>query len=89
MHCIVEAPDQSQNDLRKALNYAKKTALWIVHGSDDRTVHPYYSIRMANAVIQAGGSPKLTLYNNVKHNSWLNIFRDPRFLPWIYRHKKK
>ena len=71
------------------LNYAKKTPLWIIHGSDDRTVHPYYSIRMANAVIQAGGSPKLTLYNNVKHNSWLNIFRDPRFLPWIYRHKKK
>jgi len=52
-------------------------------------VHPYYSIRMVNTVIESGGSPKFTLYNNVKHNSWLNIFRDPRFLPWIYRHKKK
>ena len=67
------------------INYAKKTALWIIHGSNDRVVHPYYSLRMINAVIDAGGSPKVTLYNNVKHNSWLNIFNDNRFLPWIYR----
>tara|TARA_B100000427_G_scaffold92492_1_gene76309 strand:- start:11 stop:820 length:810 start_codon:yes stop_codon:yes gene_type:complete len=67
------------------INYAKKTALWIIHGSNDRVVHPYYSLRMINAIIDAGGSPKVTLYNNVKHNSWLNIFNDNRFLPWIYR----
>ena len=70
-------------------NYAKKTPLWIIHGSDDRTVHPYYSLRMINSVIESGGSPKVTFYNNVKHNSWLNIFKDNRFLPWIYRQKKK
>ena len=67
------------------INYAKKTALWIIHGSNDRVVHPYYSLRMINAIIDACGSPKVTLYNNVKHNSWLNIFNDNRFLPWIYR----
>jgi hypothetical protein len=33
-------------------------------------------------------SPKLTLYENVAHDSWNNVFKDPEYLEWIYSHSK-
>ena len=42
MDCIVEAPDQSQNDLRKALDYAKKnniSDITIIGASGKREDH--------------------------------------------------
>ena len=71
-----------------AKEFAKSTPVWIVHGSDDIDVHPSLSLNMADAIIKYGGSPKLTLYENVAHDSWNNIFEDPKYLEWIYSHSK-
>ena len=71
-----------------AKEFAKSTPVWIAHGSDDITVHPSLSLNMADAIIKYGGSPKLTLYENVAHDSWNNIFEDPEYLEWIYSHSK-
>ena len=68
--------------------YAKKTPLWIFHGSKDDVVHPLYSVKMVEAIIIAGGNPKFTLYDNVNHDSWLNAFEDKDFFKWIYSQKK-
>ena len=71
-----------------AKNFAKKTSVWIAHGSDDKVVNPSFSMNMAQAIIDQGGNPKLTIYENVRHDSWLNVFKDPNYIPWMYSHIK-
>ena len=67
-----------------AREFAKTTQVWVAHGSDDDVVLPELSINMVNAIIKYGGSPKFTLYDNVKHDSWFNVFNDPEYLKWMF-----
>ncbi len=71
-----------------AKSYAKKTPIWIFHGSDDKVVSPKHSLNMAKAIIESGGSPKMTLYENVEHDSWNNAFVEKYFLKWIHSKSK-
>ncbi len=68
--------------------FAKTTPIWVAHGSDDDVVHPELSINMVKAIIKHGGSPKLTLYENVNHESWFNVFNDPNYLKWMFSFTK-
>ena len=72
-----------------AKRYANKVSLWIFHGSDDKVVQPKHSLKMAKAIIESGGSPKMTLYENVGHDSWNNAFAEPNFLKWIHSKSKQ
>ena len=69
-------------------DFAKTTPVWVAHGSDDDIVFPELSINMVKAIIKHGGSPKLTLYENVNHGSWYNVFEDPEYLEWLFSHTK-
>ena len=69
--------------------FAKKTPVWIFHGAKDDVVHPLYSVKMVEAIIEAGGKPKFTLYDNVNHDSWTNAFKEKDFFKWIYSQKKR
>ena len=69
--------------------FANKVPVWIFHGSDDKVVSPKYSLEMARAIIESGGSPKMTLYADVDHNSWDNAFAEKDFLKWIHSKTKK
>ena len=69
--------------------YAEKVPLWIFHGSDDSVISPNHSLKMAKAIIEAGGSPKVTLYENTDHDSWSNAFAEKDFLKWIHSKSKK
>tara|TARA_B100000497_G_C7677061_1_gene409122 strand:- start:1996 stop:2208 length:213 start_codon:yes stop_codon:yes gene_type:complete len=40
------------------------------------------------AIIEAGGSPKLTLYKNMGYDSWNNTFSETDFLKWIHSKTK-
>lgn len=71
-----------------AESYATKVPVWIFHGSDDKVVSPKHSLNMAKAIIEAGGSPKMTLYENVGHGSWNNAFTEKYFLKWIHSKSK-
>jgi predicted peptidase len=71
-----------------AESYATKVPVWIFHGSDDKVVSPKHSLNMAKAIIEAGGSPKMTLYENVRHGSWNNAFEEKDFLKWIHSKSK-
>ena len=70
-------------------NYSKKVPVWIFHGSDDTVVSPKKSLKMAKAIIENGGSPKITFYENVGHDSWNNAFAEKNFLKWIHSKSKK
>ena len=72
-----------------AKRYADKVSVWIFHGSDDKVIQPKHSLKMAKAIIASGGSPNMTLYENVGHDSWNNAFVEPNFLKWIHSKSKK
>tara|TARA_B100002051_G_scaffold232604_1_gene231363 strand:- start:110 stop:886 length:777 start_codon:yes stop_codon:yes gene_type:complete len=71
-----------------AKDFAKTTPVWVAHGSDDDVVFPELSINMVKEIIKHGGSPKFTLYENVNHGSWYNVFEDPEYLEWLFSHTK-
>ena len=71
-----------------AKKFAKSTPVWIVHGSNDQVVNPDFSLKMAAAIIYEGGSPKVTFFENVHHNSWDYIFSDEEYLKWIFSHTR-
>ena len=71
-----------------AKDFAKTTPVWVAHGSDDDVVLPELSINMVKQIIKHGGSPKFTLYENVNHESWYNVFEDPMYLEWLFSHIK-
>ena len=71
-----------------AKKFAKSTPVWIVHGSNDQDVNPYFSLKMAEAIIHEGGSPKVTFFENVYHNSWDFVFSDEEYLKWVYLHTR-
>jgi len=69
-------------------NFANKVAIWIFHGSADQVVLAKQSLKMANAILDAGGNPKITIYENIGHNSWDNAFAEKDFLEWIHSKTK-
>lgn len=64
--------------------YATKVPFWIFHGEKDNVVPPELSIKMAEAIKEAGGSVKLTLYQEANHNSWDSAFEEPELLDWLF-----
>jgi predicted peptidase len=82
-------PICGDGDPNSVKNYSKKVPIWIFHGSDDTVVSPKKSLKMANAIIDSGGSPKITFYENVGHDSWNNAFSEEDFLKWIHSKSKK
>jgi predicted peptidase len=58
--------------------------IWVFHGELDKVVLPSRSVNMINAIKNAGGNPKFTLYPNVGHGSWNNAFSEPELFPWLF-----
>ena len=71
-----------------AKDFAKTTPVWVAHGAKDIDVHPIFSIKMVESIIKEGGSPKFTLYEDVYHDSWNNVFHDPNYLKWMFSFTK-
>ena len=69
--------------------YADKVSLWILHGSNDMVVSPEHSLKMVTAIIESGGSPKFTLFEDTGHDSWNNAFAEKDFLRWIHSKSKE
>ena len=64
------------------------TPVWAFHGEKDRTVLCEESRKMVDAVNQKGGSAKLTVYPEAKHDSWTETYRNPEVWSWLLSHKK-
>ena len=66
----------------------KNVPIWAFHGDRDTLVPPEESIRMVEAVRQAGGDARLTLYPGVRHESWINAFSDYALFDWLLSHQR-
>lgn len=61
-----------------------KTPIWAFHGDEDQMVSVSESRRMIEAIKKAGGQPRYTEYRGVGHDSWVQAFKEPDFLSWIF-----
>jgi predicted peptidase len=62
--------------------------IWCFHGDADPLVPVDNARQMIGALKKAGGNPKYTEYPGVGHNSYVNAFKEPELLPWLFAQKR-
>ena len=63
--------------------------VWAFHGAKDPVVPLERSQEMVKAVLKAGGSAKLTVYPQAKHDSWTETYNNDELYEWFLSHSKK
>ncbi|MCE5322694.1 dienelactone hydrolase family protein [bacterium] len=66
----------------------KNIPVWVFHGDKDPTVPIEKSQEMVDAVRSAGGSPKLTIYPGIEHDSWTATYESDEFWQWMLEQKR-
>jgi predicted peptidase len=66
-----------------------RVPMWVFHGAADSLVLPRQSRRMVEAVRKAGGKPGYTEYPGVNHDAWVQTYRNPDVLDWLFAQKKE
>ena len=66
-----------------------KTPLWLFHGEKDDVVWVKHSKRIFKALKKLGAPVRITLYPNVKHDSWNYAFANPNLMKWLFSNTKK
>jgi len=62
--------------------------IWCFHGDADPLVSVKYAREMMAALQKAGGHPKYSEYPGVGHNSYVNAFKEPELLPWLFGQRR-
>jgi predicted peptidase len=65
----------------------KNIPVWAFHGDKDPLVKPFRSANMVNAIKEAGGTARLTMYKNTGHDSWTKTYNNPEVLKWMFAQK--
>ena len=65
-------------------NKIKGTPLWLFHGKKDDVVDVKFSKKLARKLIRLKSKTKLTLYDEIKHNSWDLALNDPFLFKWLF-----
>lgn len=66
----------------------KDMPVWAFHGDRDDVVTPEGSFAMARAIRACGGSPRLTIYPDLGHNSWDPAYDDPALYYWLLAQRR-
>lgn len=61
---------------------------WIFHGAGDRIVPVVGSRRMVDAIREAGGSVRLTVYPDLGHVCWDEAYAEPGLWSWLLSHRR-
>ncbi len=67
----------------------KGTPTWVFHGARDRVVPIRFSRRMVEALKEAGGNVKFTVYPEAGHDSWTETYNNPELYKWFLSHRKQ
>ncbi len=62
--------------------------IWTCHGLDDDRVPIEATRDMVAALRRAGGSPKLTEYPGVAHDSWIDAYQDHELHDWLFTQRR-
>ncbi|HEX2347227.1 MAG TPA: dienelactone hydrolase family protein [Ktedonobacterales bacterium] len=77
------APVSGAGDPAEAFVLAKMP-IWVFQGALDTTLPVAASVEMVNAISAAGGQPRLTEVQGASHVIWLQVYRNPTFLAWLF-----
>jgi predicted peptidase len=66
----------------------KDVPAWVFHGAKDSVVKLEQSERMVNALKQAGGNVKFTVYPDADHDSWTATYDNPELYEWLSKQSK-
>jgi predicted peptidase len=67
----------------------KDTPVWAFHGAKDNVVPPSESKKLAKLLRACGGNVRLTIYPNVKHDSWTQTYANPKLYEWFLQHTRE
>lgn len=70
----------------------KDVPVWVFHGEKDDIVPITDGEKMAQALKEAGGNVKFTIYPEANHDSWTETYNNPKIYEWLLSHsvdKKK
>ena len=74
--------------VRSQASALKNVPVWAFHGAEDDVVRPYRSQEMVTALQQVGGDVRLTIYPDLKHDSWTSTYNNPELYEWFLSHTK-
>ncbi|GAA4435276.1 prolyl oligopeptidase family serine peptidase [Bremerella cremea] len=69
------------------LGQLPKVPLWAFHGRDDDIVPLVRSEEIVDAIQKNGGDARLTIYDNVEHDSWSATYSNPDVYDWLLSHE--
>ena len=61
---------------------------WVFHGAKDPVVPISRSEAMVDALKQAGGTVKFTVYPNAGHDAWTETYANPKVYEWLLEQKR-
>jgi predicted peptidase len=64
------------------------TPTWVFHGAKDPVVPLSRSEAMVDALKQAGGNVKFTVYPNAGHDAWTETYANPKLYEWLLEQKR-
>lgn len=71
-------------DTSRAALIAGKTAVWIFHGGSDPLVSVQYARQYYRSLNRVHADVKYNEYPGVKHNSWVDAFKEPGLMEWLF-----
>jgi predicted peptidase len=80
-------PICSGSDPNRAVRLAH-IAVWVFHGAKDPTVPLEGSEKMVEALKNANGNVKFTVYPEAGHDSWTEAYNDPELYKWLLKQKR-
>jgi predicted peptidase len=66
----------------------KDIPTWTFHGAKDPVVPVEETLNMVDAIIKAGGHPKVTIYAEGDHGVWDETFANPELYAWLLEHRR-
>ncbi len=72
---------------RQLARVLREMPVWAFHGEADPVVPVERSEEMIEAIKKRGGSPRLTVYPGVKHDSWTATYENPDIYEWMLRQR--
>ncbi|NOX53455.1 MAG: prolyl oligopeptidase family serine peptidase [Planctomycetes bacterium] len=63
--------------------------IWVFHGAKDSVVPLRRSQEMVDAVNQAGGHARLTVYPEAGHDSWTETYNNPQLYRWLLEQRRR
>jgi predicted peptidase len=66
----------------------ERLPLWFFHGTADPIVPISLTRERVAALRRAGGAPRLTEYEGVKHDAWTRAYAEPQIVEWLFEQRR-